>query len=253
MISSSRKGNVANRLLHIILACAAALLAVSPASADVEPADTAIVIEASDTIMTLPATASGVFIHLPVNVLDILPRSSRLDMLAYYHSGNGGHVTNAMGGESWLLNCTDDFLEVRLTSVSTFQIKLLPRAKKEPIVMTLYTIGGDGRQPADTDVRFFEVPLLTELDRSKIFKEPRLKDYFFIPKGSVTKMKEIEEMIPFPTYEFTAAPGADTLTGRLTIGDYLNQDDYNILRLFLLPAVDYSWNGRSFRLIPPPK
>lgn len=251
MISSSRKGNAANRLLHIILTCAAALLAASPASADIEPADTIIVVEETDTI--LPATASNVFIQLPVNVLDILPKSSRYDMLDYYHSGTGGHVTNAMGGESWLLNCTEDFLEVRLTSVSTFQIKLLPRAKKEPIVMTLYTIGGDGRQPADTDVRFFEWPVLTELDRSKIFKEPRLKDYFFIPKGSVTKMKEIEEMIPFPTYEFTAAPGSDTLTGRLTIGDYLNQDDYNILRLFLLPAVDYSWNGRSFRPVPPPK
>ena len=53
-------------------------------------------------------------------------------------------------------------------------------------------------------------------------------------------------MVPFPTVEFTAFPGETSLKAVLTVGEYINQDDYNILKLFLKPDIRLEWNGRKF-------
>ena len=111
--------------------------------------------------------------------------------------------------------------------------------------MTLYSIGeGKG---ADTDIRFFDSEF-SELPRKKFFKEPDLKDFVDIPKGSVTTLKEIRGMLPFYTTEFVADATDNNLKGTLTVGEFIDQDDMNILKLFLRPDITYVWTGTKFRL-----
>ena len=109
--------------------------------------------------------------------------------------------------------------------------------------MTLYSVGGEG-QARDTSVDFYDASTLTPIDGSRYFKAPELKTFFKIPKGSVTTMKEIEEMIPFMTVEYTLTPGSDELSARLTSGEFMNVDDWNVARLFLVPEVKPEWKGK---------
>lgn len=183
------------------------------------------------------------FIDFPAPALDLLTKSMRLDLLDYYEADSIYRVTNAMEGLSFLDTVATDYLKLEVTPVTSLQIKLLPLRKGGVIVMSVYTAGGDGQAP-DSDVRFYDSDL-RELPRDKFMKYPQLKDFFSIPKGSLTSQKEIDSMIPFPTVEFTASPGSDVIKARLTVGEYINQDDYNILRLFLKPDVELRWNGRK--------
>lgn len=196
----------------------------------------------SDTISIRRA-----FVDLPVNVLDLLNRTTRLDMLDYYDVDSIYSAPNTMEGISRLDTVAPDYLKLQLTDVSTLAIKLLKDKKGRDIVMTLYTIGGQGQAP-DTEVCFFDASL-QELQKDKYFKLPQLSDFFSIPKGSATTMKEIKEMVPFPTMEYFAYSGSDVVDVKLTIEAYVDQDDYNIMKLFLLPTVAYRWDGSRFKKI----
>ena len=60
-------------------------------------------------------------------------------------------------------------------------------------------------------------------------------------------MKEIEEMIPFPTMAFSASADSYNLTGRLTVEQYINQDDWNIAKLFVKPEITLHWKKDKYK------
>ena len=186
-----------------------------------------------------------VFEKLHSSALEILPPSTRLDMLDYWDVDSVYKASNAMNGLSWLENVSQDFLKVQITPVSNLEIKILPD-KNGKIVMTVYTVG-DEIQAQDSQIKFYDENL-AELVESKYLVMPQLKDFFEIPKGSATKMKEIEQMIPFPTVAFSANPDNNNLEARLTVEKYVNQDDWNIARLFVKPSIILEWKKGKYSI-----
>ena len=153
---------------------------------------------------------------------------------------------NALGGLSWLENLNDTYLKVRVSQVSSLEIKILP-VKKGEIIMTVYTVG-DAPDASDSEIKFYDTEL-NPLQATKYFSSPQLKDFFSIPKGSDTNMKEIEGMIPFPTIEYNASPDNNDLTAKLTVEQYINQDDWNILKIFLKDKVVMEWKKDKYRVM----
>lgn len=218
----------------------AALLAV--VSACVPAAVSARRTAAADTISVRRA-----FVELPATTLDLLSRSNRLDMLDYYDVDSILRVSNRMEGLSELVKVTPDFIEVRVTPVSTMQLKVLTDRKSgAEVVMTLYTVGEEGHA-SDTEVQFYDSSL-RELPRDRFMPQVRLRDLLDIPRGSLTSYKELEGMVPFPTVEYAVSPDSTGMTARLTVGEYMDPDDYNIVKLFVRPAVHLDWDGRRYRL-----
>ncbi len=173
-------------------------------------------INASDTL-----TASKVFADIPLEVLDLIRPSARLDMLDYYEQADSMlTVQNALGGESRLEQVTPDYLKVTVTPVSTLEIKLL-QSGKSPVIMTLYTTN------SDTDIRFFDA-LLNPLPTDKFLKAPTLKDFFDLRGSNVTE-KELQEKFPFTTIQYSSGPGATPLTATFTTLETLSQEDRDLL------------------------
>lgn len=196
---------------------------------------------AQDSSYTLVEWA---FINIPDTILPLISRSTRMDMLDYFRVDSTYRATNEMGGYSSLEKVSGDYLKVRISDVSTLELKVLPWGKSGRVIASVYTICGPA---ADSELRFFS-PDMKPVKCQKFFKLPELKDFFSIPKGSLTKMKEIEAMVPFPTIEYDLSENSCDLTGRLTAGEYINQDDYNIMKLFLRPSLQWRWNGSKFEL-----
>ena len=114
--------------------------------------------------------------------------------------------------------------------------------KGQQIATVVYTICGEA---ADSKILFFD-EYVQEINPEKFFKAPQLKDFFSIPKGSLTTMKEIEQMVGFCTIEYRLNAADDSLCAYLTIDKYINQDDYNIIKLFMLDSLIYDWNGKKY-------
>lgn len=185
------------------------------------------------------------FYKVPLDVLDLLSNSSRLRMVEYKIARDSIiNVTNNLEGLSHLNYMSETYMDVQLTPSSTLQIKVFKDKKDQPVIMTIYTVGND-ETAMDSDVRFFDGDF-QPLETRKLLNRPALKDFFEIPKGALTTYKEIEQMIPFPTYQFTAGEG-DEVTAKLTIGQAVSQDDLKILELFLRPGVTYRWDGKRLK------
>ena len=198
---------------------------------------------AKSVVSTDSITARRAFVEMPATVLDLLSKSSRLDMLDFFDVDSIYRAVNALEGFSYLEKVTPDYLKVVITPVSTLQFKILKDKKGNELVMTIYTVGGDS-DAKDSDIRFFNAEL-EELDRSKLLKLPLLKDYFDVPRGDKTALNEIEQLVPFSTVEFEAAPSSNIVTGKLTVGNFMSQEDYGIVRRYERPGISLVWDGKT--------
>lgn len=181
-------------------------------------------------------SASKVFADIPLEVLDLIRPSARLDMLDYYeHADSMLSVENALGGESRLEQVTRDYLKVAVTPLSTLEIKLLPLGKNE-IVMLLYTTY------SDTEISFFDSNL-SPLDVSKYLKAPSLKDFFDL-RGSKVSEGELEEKIPFTTIQYSTGPGDTPLTATFTTLSTLSQEDRDLLTPLLRAPLSAPWKSK---------
>ena len=188
--------------------------------------------------------AREIFKKLDVAALEILQPSARMDMLDYWDADSVYKASNAMEGLSWLDYVDENYLKVNVTKVSTFEIKILPY-KHEELVMTIYTVGAEA-QSSDSQINFYDAEL-KQLETRKFFDDPELKDFFEIPKGSITTMKEVREMIPFPTVAYTATAESNDLQAILTVKEFLNEDDWNIIKLFLKPSITLEWKKDKYK------
>lgn len=185
-------------------------------------------------------TASEVFAEAPLEVLEMLRPSVRLDMLDYYTQADSlVTVVNALGGESRLEQVEPDYLKLSVSPVSTLEIKVLPLGRKQ-VVMTLYTVGGED-MAKDTEVRFFD-SRLQPLETAKYIKAPDLADFFSL-KGSGISDEELREKVPYAAVVYSTGPGDAPLTAALTTLDVLSQEDRDLLKPFQHPVLTARWKG----------
>lgn len=224
-----------NVILSLLLMCIGLHTAASnPDNLSQETTDSAFVSQ----------NATEIFCSLPKKVLELIPPRLRRDMTDYYLQADSIYnVTNNLGGTSHLIDLTDDYLKVQVTDVSTMEIKMLPH-KGQQIATVVYTTYGEA---ADSKILFFD-EYVQEINPEKFFKAPQLKDFFSIPRGSLTTMKEIEQMVGFCTIEYRLNAADDSLCAYLTIDKHINQDDYNIIKLFMLDSLIYDWDSKKYRL-----
>ncbi len=188
-------------------------------------------------------TASTVFSELPISVLDLVDKSRRLDMLDYYAVDSIAEVPNNMEGLSHLDTVTPAYLNVVLTPVTELAVKILP-GKKEPVILTAYTIG-DMDQAYDTDLRFFDADY-NELDRDKLIKLATLDNFFDYPDKETKNL--VASLVPFPTVRYQPEPDGTGMSAELTVGQFMSSEDYARISKFLRGKLHYKWNGSKFNL-----
>lgn len=81
------------------------------------------------------------FSKMPQAVLPLLDKTARLDLLDLYNSHLTPKVENVYGGQSALLTKTDDYIHIRCTDASSWQMKLLPVAH-DTLIVCISTVQG---------------------------------------------------------------------------------------------------------------
>lgn len=220
------------KITILLVAAASALAPFSASGAEPKPDNTLL-------------TAREAFVNLPLEVMDLLPKSTRLDMLDYFEADSVWQAKNTLGGPSVLEQLSDNRLTVKLTPVSRLQVCILPSVKKNegPVVMTLYTVGDDA---PDTELNFFSREM-APLEEKKFFKAPKLRDFFNVDRRSGRSEKELEQIVAFPTVEYEMEQGG-RLVGRLTVSPLLSQEDREALDKYLRKDLRWEWKGKFERI-----
>lgn len=227
-IDPGNDGNVMIDMKKIIVILALALLMATGVSAKT--------MDAPDTL-----TASYVFKNIPLEVLESLRQSTRLDMLDYYEQADSlWKAPNAMEGYSQLQAVTPDYLKLIISPVSTLEIKILP-SRKSDIAMIIYTVGSEDVNK-DSSVDFFDAQMMP-LRQKDFLKMPEMKDFFDLRNSGIDK-KDLQEAMPFQTVEFTTGPGEAPLTATFTTLDHSPNEIQDKFRPILKAPLTMNWKGK---------
>lgn len=231
------------KLRHIITA-ALVLAAATPAMAGkwmkYEPEDSAV-------------NAVQAFLNIETPGLELLRKSTRLDMADYLKEDSIYHAQNALEGESFFLEpVTRDFLRVRVTASSTYTVRLLP-AKKGEVIVGVYTIGdidlakNDSIVPraGDSQLDFFD-DKMRRIETKKMIKVPRVEEFLEEKCKDKNLMRELMELIPFPTVIYSLNADNTDLTATLTIDHYMGREDFERIRPYLTDRITYHWTGKRY-------
>ena len=207
------------------------------------------VVQAAEPADTL--TARYVFENLEIPAIDLLSRSTRLDMAAYHDVGRRYDARNELGGISTLDSLTNNYASVTLTPVSSLQLMTLPYAKSG-IALLSYTVdaGGPDSQLMAVDAQ------LRLLPSGKFFKAPVLRDFIVLPRNSSVSVRDLEDLCDFfsASYTLDAATGSVTVTPALSA--VMSEENYDRLRPYIttsdgsLRTRRYVWTGKTLKLQP---
>ncbi|MCM1319595.1 MAG: DUF3256 family protein [Muribaculaceae bacterium] len=196
--------------------------------------------ELSDTI-----SVDRVFVDSPSKALNVIARSTRMDMLDYAKAGSDYKAVNEFYGVSTIKSISDSCISVDLTQVTNARIFTLPTAKGG-IAAIIYTVDTNGA--ADSQIEFYDGNL-RPLKLTNFFKPPVL-DSFIRPKYRKDKsvVNQLNTVIPFIALKYEYEPESSTLTATLSLKELVTQEDYKQVAGYLYPSLSYRWTGKKWEL-----
>ena len=81
-----------------------------------------------------------IFANMPDSLLPYLTRNNRLDCIDFIQNNMKAEVENLFGTKSELVVLTDDYLQLRLNSITTLEMKLLKSGGRDSVVCLSKTI-----------------------------------------------------------------------------------------------------------------
>ena len=201
-------------------------------------------------IMTLLAVMLGVeartvrdfFASEPGELLTLVPKTVRLDMLDYYDSGTIVQASNNMGNATRLDTVTDNFLRLHTSDVKTLEMRLM-KWKNDTIIAVVETVETPVK---DSRITFFNKHWV-QLKEIKPFKMPTMED-FILPTVKKNQRKELLENIAFPLIELSfGGPNFEQLTARHGLAEFLGKEEWAKLKPYFRPTLTYSIQGGNIK------
>ena len=187
------------------------------------------------TISDAFATAGG-------DIIPLLDRNARLDMIDYFNSGMDRPSTNELAGRSSITRMDDRSMRIRLTDASNYQLAALPAGADTlvAVIATVLTPAPDSRMAVYT--RSWDKDLT-----KNIFKQPVLSDWR--TAGGRRHRDEVAKLVPFMLTAYDYDPATSTLTLSDNSRQCLSEEVYETVRPYLKEKLVYRWNGKKFTAV----
>lgn len=187
------------------------------------------------------------FVIMPDELLPQLETNRRKDLVDFAKIGRKDKVENRLGGESEIIEMSDDFLAVRLSEQSTMQLKLLNINDTTTLIGVIRTVCAPA---CDSRLRFYDTSW-KEQPSAAMWQPPVSGDFFDGSGDSVASgVQESDQPIDMMLTEYSFYPDNDRLSVRLTVKDYLPEKVYDrIDPLLKKEPLVWIWEGGRFRAV----
>lgn len=181
-----------------------------------------------------------IFVEMPDSIIPLLTQSNRADCVDFIDAKMRARVTNRLDGHSELLELTPDYLNIKLTSHTSMQMKLLPSLSGDTIICMINTVCAEA---CDSRIRFYTKEWQEISHATTLFKRPKVKE-FFIAGESLDKILQIADIY---LVELKLSPTETTIQANYTMPAYMSRADSAFVTKSIHPIV-YQWTGKSFEL-----
>ena len=188
--------------------------------------------------------ARDYFTSMPDSVLPLLTEVNRADCIDFLDSHMKAEVTNRFNGKSEMTRLSSDFIEMQLSTASTWQMKVLPLADAQ-VVCTVSTVSAP---VADSHLRFYDDDW-KELPASRFLDTlPVLDDFFTAVPDSVNpnRYKTYRSRVDMLLMKADLSPDAQTLTFTFSTPATLDKETQDFLQPYLREKIVYQWRDGRF-------
>ncbi len=186
------------------------------------------------------------FVNMPDSVLPLLTAVNRADCIDFLESNMRARVDNRFGKSSEMKVLAKDYIEVEMSSQSSWQMKLLPVNDSTMIIATVSTVCAP---VCDSDVKFYNTnwePLIVD---SIIPQKPLLSN--FLQDTDTLSVVDIKNRLLALDALFVSAsfaPDTNALIYSFNTPDYIEKETAEKLAPYLRRQLKYVWTDGRFLL-----
>lgn len=186
------------------------------------------------------ADIRALFIAMPDSIMPALTKSERMDFLDYIDSGMKARVRNKLGGESEMIELSDNSLTVQTSRSGKLQMALFPRKGGTVLICIIKTVTA---RFDDSLIRFYNEDW-TPVESESLIELPKFDDY--LTKQALKHgYLELEIKSILRLQSAVAVDGG--LEFRYTSLDYIGEDADRFRSYFKADPVRYLWTGKRFK------
>lgn len=187
------------------------------------------------------------FVAMPDTLVPLLTKVNREDFGDFLASKMKAEVRNRFGKTSEMTELTDDYLYLKMTSVSSMEMKLLPLKDSLKVICVVQTYQAP---VSDSKVRFYDTDW-KPLEASRFIDLPADSLFFRTPANKVQadSLQNLRTHTDISLQEARLSADNRTLLFRYTTPDYLDKATSANLQAYLIrEPLRYVWeNGRFIR------
>lgn len=191
--------------------------------------------------------AKNYFKNMPDSLSPLLTSVNRADFIDFLDSKMKAEVSNSFGGKSEMTELTPDYISVKMTPQSTWQMKLLSVNDSTKVICTVSTVCAPA---CDSHINFYttdwkELPASTYLSAL-----PVMKDFFVEAPDSVDiyEYQGAFRQADMLLMKADLSSKDSTLTFAFTTPDYMEKEAAEKLKPFIRRPITYKWNQGRFIL-----
>ncbi len=180
------------------------------------------------------------FIGMPDSISPLLTKVNRQDFADFLASDMKAEVKNRFGGNSEMLELTNDYLKINTTSVSSEEMKLLPVNDSVKVICLVRTFKAPA---ADSDIKFYSTDW-KELPSEKFLKFPEQNDFYITSPDSIGDVANKADM---SLIKAELSLSDNIISFYFTTPDYLDKESAEELKKYVSdkPLV-YRWREGRF-------
>ena len=175
----------------------------------------------------------------------MIRKLSAADFIDFLESKMKAEVTNSFGGKSEMTELSPDYIHVKMTPQSSWQMKLLPINDSTKVICVVATVCAPA---CDSHVKFYTTDWKELVASSYLPALPVLDDFIAEASDTVDVYEYQDSLLHayILVIKWDLSPNDGRLAFTFTTTDYMGKEAAEKLKPFVRRPIVYTWNQGKF-------
>jgi hypothetical protein len=202
------------------------------------------------SIQALAQNAKKVFLSAPDSVTPLLTADNKADFFDFLASKMKAEVKNRFQNKSEMTDFSEDFIQIRMTQSSIWQMKLLPVNDSTKVICIVNTLMGPTE---DSSIQFY-TSKWEPLPADEFVTLPQADQFYIVPTAKDDSDSIYNQYLSLRRqadifFMKASLSKADTnLTFTYTTPQFLGKDFADKIKTFIRPSLIYRWEKSKYIL-----
>lgn len=185
--------------------------------------------------------AKTLFVNMPDSLSPLLTAVNRADCIDFLESKMKAQVENRFGRKSEMTELGPDYISLKMSPQSTWQMKLLATSDSTKVICTVATVCAP---VCDSSVKFYTTDWV-ELPVSDYLTLPVMDDFFMAPdSANAYEYHTLRPQADILLVKADLSKDNNTLVFTFQTPEYMEKETVEKLKPFIRRSIVFDWKNR---------